>query len=47
MRELELDERELEHLFWDRVLHRVLQRSGKDLIVDRSPFNVQIWQRLA
>lgn len=47
MRELGLDERELEHLLWDRVLHRELVRSGKDLIVDKSPFNAQIWDRLA
>lgn len=43
---LGLDERGLEHLLWDRVLHRELARSGKDVIVDKSPFNAHICERL-
>jgi hypothetical protein len=44
---LELDERELEHLLWDRVYHRELVRSGKEVLVDKTPSNAAIWTRLA
>src|SRR5260370_26432337 len=47
MRVAGLDERELEHLLWDRVLHRELVRSGKRLIVDKTPTNLLRWQRVA
>lgn len=46
MRELELDRRELEHLLWDRVLHRELTRSGKEIVVDKTPPNTLMWPRL-
>ncbi|AXK31421.1 sulfotransferase [Streptomyces armeniacus] len=46
MRELELDKDELEHLLWDRVLHLELERSGKRVIVDKTPPNTLIWPRL-
>lgn len=46
MRELDLDRDELEHLLWDRVLHLELERSGKRLIVDKTPPNTLIWPRL-
>jgi Sulfotransferase family len=42
----DLDERELEYLLWDRLLHRELARSGKDIIVEKTPANVLIWRRL-
>lgn len=42
-----LDEQELEHLLWDRVLHRQLVRSGKHVIVDKTPTNLLQWQRVA
>ncbi|MFL6076976.1 MAG: sulfotransferase family protein [Mycobacteriales bacterium] len=42
-----LDEQELEHLLWDRVLHRELVRSSKRLIVDKTPTNLLRWQRVA
>jgi hypothetical protein len=42
-----LDQQELEHLLWDRVLHRELVRSGKRLIVDKTPTNLLRWQRIA
>jgi hypothetical protein len=38
---------EVEHLLWDRLLHRELVRSGKQVIVDKVPSNVLVWQRLA
>jgi hypothetical protein len=46
MQHLGLDERGLEHLLWDRVLHRSLSASGKKVIVDKTPNNVFMWKRL-
>jgi hypothetical protein len=46
MKEIGLDERGLEYLLWDRVLHRELAASGKRLIVDKTPNIVFAWQRL-
>lgn len=47
MAELGLDPAELEHLLWDRILHRELQRSGKQIVVDKTPGNAAVWERLA
>jgi hypothetical protein len=47
MQVADLKERQLEHLLWDRVLHRELTRSGKTIIVDKTPTNVLRWQRVA
>jgi hypothetical protein len=41
-----LDEQELEHLLWDRLLHRELSRCGKSQIVDKTPTNVLRWRRI-
>ncbi|GAA3443184.1 sulfotransferase family protein [Planomonospora venezuelensis] len=38
---------DLEHLLWDRVLHRELVRSGKSFIVDKTPANAFAFQRIA
>lgn len=38
---------DLEHLLWDRVLHRELARSGKRYIVDKTPANAFAYQRIA
>ncbi|WNE95158.1 sulfotransferase [Streptomyces luomodiensis] len=46
MKELELDKSELEHLLWDRVLDLELKRSGKEIVVDKTPPNALIWPRL-
>ncbi|WP_232107948.1 MULTISPECIES: sulfotransferase [Streptomyces] len=46
MQELKLDKQELEHVLWDRILHLELTRSGKDVIVDKTPPNTLIWPRL-
>ncbi|MBC9729999.1 sulfotransferase [Streptomyces sp. TRM68367] len=46
MTELGLDQRELEYLLWDRILHRELVRSGKQVIVDKTPGNAGVWERL-
>lgn len=46
MSELGLDQRELEYLLWDRIMHRELVRSGKQVIVDKTPGNAGVWERL-
>lgn len=38
---------DLEHLLWDRVLHRELVRSGKRFIVDKTPANAFAHDRIA
>jgi hypothetical protein len=44
---LGLQRKELEHLLWDRVLHHELERSGKSLVVDKTPANALMWRRIA
>ncbi|WP_207755874.1 sulfotransferase family protein [Nonomuraea cypriaca] len=46
MQELGLDQVELEHVLWDRILHLELLRSEKDIVVDKTPGNVFTWERL-
>jgi hypothetical protein len=43
---LGLDTRATQYLLWDRLLHRELQRSGKNIIVEKTPQHVFIWERL-
>ncbi|WBB64142.1 sulfotransferase [Streptomyces sp. WMMC500] len=47
MSELDLQRTDLEHLLWDRVLHRELVRSGKDVLVEKTPNNAFAFQRIA
>ena len=47
MDELGLARQTLEHLLWDRVLDHELRRSGKDVIVDKTPSNALIWRRIS
>ncbi|WP_181787075.1 sulfotransferase family protein [Streptomyces phytophilus] len=47
MNELDLHRSDLEHLLWDRVLHRELVRSGKDVLVEKTPNNAFAYQRIA
>lgn len=47
MEELGLERGDLEHLLWDRVMHRELVRSGKSFIVEKTPSNVFAWRRIA
>ena len=47
MDELGLQRGDLEHLLWDRVMHRELVKSGKEFIVDKTPSNAFAWQRIA
>ncbi|MDF5752022.1 sulfotransferase [Spongiactinospora sp. TRM90649] len=37
---------DLEHLLWDRVLHRELVLSGKKIVVDKTPANAFAYKRL-
>lgn len=38
---------DLENLLWDRLLHLALARSGKRVIVDKTPTNLLAWRRIA
>ncbi|WP_255430037.1 sulfotransferase [Streptomonospora sp. PA3] len=42
-----LERGDIEHLLWDRVMHRELVRSGKEFIVEKTPSNAFVWQRIA
>ena len=42
-----LDEAGLEHLLWDRLLHRQLSLSGKTTVVNKTPSDAFIWRRIA
>jgi hypothetical protein len=46
MKDLGLDRADLEHLLWDRILHRELVRSGKSVIVEKTPANAFAWRRI-
>lgn len=38
---------DIEHLLWDRLLHRELTRSGKSVLVEKTPSNVFVYRRIA
>lgn len=38
---------DLENLLWDRALHRLLVESGKRIVVDKTPQNAAVWERIA
>ncbi|MDT0611454.1 sulfotransferase family protein [Streptomyces lancefieldiae] len=46
MSALGLGRGDLEHLLWDRVMHRELVKSGKDFIVEKTPANAYMYGRL-
>jgi hypothetical protein len=46
MRELDLDQNELQLLLWDRIMHRELLRTRKTVFVDKTPQNLDQWKRL-
>jgi hypothetical protein len=46
MTELGLDTRELKYLLWDRLLHRELNRRGKDILVNKTPTDSFIWRAI-
>ena len=43
---LDLTEQDLADLLWDRALHLMLVRTGKRVIVDKTPQNVAAWPRI-
>lgn len=46
MEVLGLDTADLEHLLWDRILHREVVKSSKQFIVDKTPSNAFVWKRI-
>ncbi|GAA4584291.1 sulfotransferase [Planotetraspora phitsanulokensis] len=38
---------DIEHILWDRMLHRELARSGKRILVEKTPSNVFAWRRIS
>ncbi|WP_328544154.1 sulfotransferase [Streptomyces europaeiscabiei] len=46
MSALDLERGDLEHLLWDRVMHRELVRSGKDFVVEKTPSNAFVYERI-
>ncbi|GGX15015.1 sulfotransferase family protein [Streptomyces malachitofuscus] len=43
---LGLDRGDLEHLLWDRVMHRELVKSDKEFIVEKTPANAYMYRRI-
>ncbi|MGH8900029.1 MAG: sulfotransferase family protein [Egibacteraceae bacterium] len=39
--------RDLEHFLWDHLLHHELVRSGKQVLVEKTPEHVLSWRRIA
>jgi hypothetical protein len=46
MSALDLERGDLEHLLWDRVMHRELVKSGKDFVVEKTPGNAFAHERI-
>lgn len=46
MEELGLDARHLEYLLWDRLLHRELEQRGKRYLVNKTPTDVFVAERI-
>ena len=46
MQELRLSNRDLENMLWDRLLYDQLLKSGKSIIVDKTPHNTLSWRRI-
>ncbi len=46
MKEIRLDNEKLEYLLWDRILHRELSNSGKRQLVNKTPSDVFIADRI-
>lgn len=44
---LGLSERELTNMLWDRLLNTALDRSGKSILVEKTPNSVLMWNRVA
>lgn len=46
LQELRLSNRDLENMLWDRLLYDQLLKSGKSIVVDKTPHNTLIWRRI-
>jgi Sulfotransferase family len=46
LHEMDLDRVQLTYLLWDRLLHRQLERSGKRILVNKTPSDVFIVDRI-
>ncbi len=44
---LDLSKEELTHMLWDRLLNEALRRSGKSVLVEKTPNLVFMWHRVA
>jgi hypothetical protein len=44
---LNMDKHELTHMLWDRLLNEALRRSGKSVLVEKTPNLVFMWHRVA
>lgn len=47
MEALNIDQQELTHMLWDRLLDRALRSSGKSVLVEKTPNLVFVWERVA
>jgi hypothetical protein len=47
MTALNMNKQELTHMLWDRLLNEALRRSGKSVLVEKTPNLVFIWHRVA
>lgn len=47
LKQLGFSPADLDDLLWDRLLHVQLTRSGKSHIVDKTPYNTYLWERLS
>lgn len=47
IKELGYDNKGLENLLWDRILHDQLTISGASVIVDKTPSNTREWERIS
>jgi hypothetical protein len=46
-KKLGVKKEDLADLLWDRLLHLELTRTGKTIIVDKTPANLNLWRRIA
>jgi hypothetical protein len=44
---LGLNDRDLTNMLWDRLLTTALQRSGKEILIEKTPNSVFMWNRVA
>lgn len=45
-KKLDVTKEDLADLLWDRLLHLQLVRTGKSIIVDKTPANTTLWKRI-